>query len=82
MSTGTVLNLNHDDYDASGNIEHVTNSLDATRNKTFTYDLLDRLDTANGAWGALDWDYDGVGNRTTETTGGTISVGNIIALKK
>ena len=52
--------------DANGNITAITNNLDATKNKSFTHDALDRLATANGPWGSLGWTYDGVGNRLTE----------------
>ena len=53
-------------FDANGNITAITNNLDATKNKSFTHDALDRLATANGPWGSLGWTYDGVGNRLTE----------------
>jgi YD repeat-containing protein len=71
ITAGAVMNLSYSQYDANGNIQSITNILDATKNKSFTYDALDRLDiaTAAGLWGAIDWDYDGVGNRTTEITG-------------
>ena len=67
MATGTLQNLIYAD-DANGNITGVTNNLDATKNKTFTYDALDRLASANGSWGALGWTYDGVGNRQAENS--------------
>ena len=54
-----------------GNITTITNNLDATRNKSFGYDDLDRLSTAtaSGQWGGIGWLYDGVGNRTQQTDG-------------
>ena len=62
------MNLNYASNDANGNITGITNSLDPTKTKAFTYDALDRLATANasGIWGSLSWTYDGVGNRQTE----------------
>jgi RHS repeat-associated protein len=68
ITAGTVLSLSYDQYDANANIKHITNSLDATRNKTFSYDALDRLSGGTGLWGSLAWTYDGVGNRQTEGT--------------
>lgn len=62
---GTILNLSYTD-DTNGNITTIVNNLDSTKNKSYTYDALDRLTTANGAWGALSWTYDGIGNRKTE----------------
>jgi len=64
-----VLNLTSA-FDANGNITGITNSLDATKNKSFTYDAIDRLasGTSSGIWGSLAWTYDGVGNRLTENT--------------
>ena len=67
IAVGSVMNLTYAD-DANGNITGITNILDATKNKSFTYDALDRLSTAtaSGIWGSLAWTYDGVGNRQTE----------------
>jgi len=68
ITTGAVLSLSYTGYDSNGNITAITNSLDTTKNKSFTYDNLDRLGTAtsSGIWGSLAWTYDGVGNRQTE----------------
>lgn len=68
ITAGTALNLDYNSYDANGNITGITNNLDATKSKSFTYDSLDRLSTAtsSGIWGSLAWTYDGVGNRQTE----------------
>jgi len=64
-----ILNL-ASAFDANGNITAMTNSIEATKNKSFTYDALDRLSagTSSGIWGSLAWTYDGVGNRKTENT--------------
>jgi RHS repeat-associated protein len=71
ITAGAVMNLGYSQYDANGNIMAVNNVVDPTKNKSFTYDALDRLSTATsaGIWGSLGWTYDGVGNRQTE--GGT-----------
>ncbi len=70
--TGSPL-LNHSyGYDANGNILAISDALDPTHNKTYGYDLLNRLTSATGPWGtgaaqaALSYTYDGVGNRLTE----------------
>ncbi len=70
ITAGAVLNLGYTGYDSNGNITAITDSLDASKNKSFTYDNLDRLWTATstGIWGSLAWTYDGVGNRQTENT--------------
>ncbi len=71
ITAGTILNLSYSSYDANGNIKSIQNLLDPGKDRSFTYDTLDRLDTASapGIWGSLDWNYDGVGNRTSEATG-------------
>jgi RHS repeat-associated protein len=68
ITAGTVMNLSYDQYDANANIQHITNALDSTKNKTFGYDALDRLTSGTGSWGSLGWTYDGVGNRQTENS--------------
>jgi len=68
ITAGAVMSLSYPAYDANGNIMTINNVLDPTKNKTFTYDALDRLSTgtSSGIWGNLGWTYDGVGNRQTE----------------
>jgi RHS repeat-associated protein len=53
-------------YDANSNLTsiHVTN--DVSKNKTFTYDALNRLVHAEGPFGTIDYTYDDVGNRLTK----------------
>ena len=53
-------------YDANANITAINNVLYPMKNKSFTYDTLDRLTGGTGSWGSLAWTYDGVGNRQTE----------------
>ena len=71
ITAGAVMSLSYPTYDANGNIKTINDVLDATRNKTFGYDSLDRLTSGTGSWGTLGWTYDGVGNRQTQTNGGT-----------
>jgi len=56
LATSTFQNLTYG-YDYNGNITSIAPS------KTYGYDTLDRLGTATGPWGSLEWEYDGVGNR-------------------
>lgn len=56
------------DYDAVNNVKAISNSSDPSRSEVFTYDALNRLDTATGKYGAIDYDYDAVGNRTLQST--------------
>ncbi|MHB8844940.1 MAG: RHS repeat-associated core domain-containing protein [Nitrospirota bacterium] len=61
-----VMNLSYPTYDNNGNIQAINDTLDSTKNKSFTYDALDRLWTAStGTW-SFTWGYDGVGNRQIE----------------
>ena len=69
ITAGTVMNLTYAD-DSNGSITGI-NALGATKNKSFSYDALDRLTSGTGSWGSLGWTYDGVGNRQTQTNGGT-----------
>ncbi|MDO6591948.1 hypothetical protein DS901_02640 [Loktanella sp. D2R18] len=48
------------------NLETVTDNLDPTQNELFDYSPREFLASADGAWGELDWLYDGVGNRTQQ----------------
>jgi RHS repeat-associated protein len=70
ITAGAAMSLSYPTYDANGNITAINNVLDATKNKSFGYDTLDRLSTAtaSGLWGSLAWTYDGVGNRLTENS--------------
>ncbi len=52
------------------NITKITDNLNSTKTRSFTYDAHDQLHTAtSGLWGTLTWDYDKVGNRLKETQG-------------
>jgi RHS repeat-associated protein len=49
-------------YDLGGNITGMTDVVNG--NQTFTYDGLNRLDTATGPYGTHDYNYDEIGNLT------------------
>jgi RHS repeat-associated protein len=66
VQTGGVLDLAYG-FDNNGNILSLTNNLDTSKNKTYGYDALDRLQGATGPWGSLGWTYDKVGNRLSQT---------------
>jgi RHS repeat-associated protein len=54
--------------DNTGNITAITDNLEPSKSKTYTYDAVYRLTTATGPWGTITYSYDPVGNRTSETT--------------
>jgi RHS repeat-associated protein len=57
-------------YDGAGNITAITDSVDAAYNRTFAYDDLNRLITANSGsslWGTGGYNYDPMGNMTSLT---------------
>ena len=56
-------------YDAYGNVSKLTDAIDTTLNRTFTYDNLNRLATAAGPWGAGTFNYDAKGNITAQKLG-------------
>ncbi|RQP24790.1 Ig-like domain repeat protein [Piscinibacter terrae] len=57
-------------YDGVGNLMTVTDSLDATFNRSLDYDKLGRLTSASGPWGAGALTYDGLGNLRSQSFGG------------
>ena len=53
--------------DAVGNISAITDGLDATQNRLYTYqDFQYYLTSEDGPWGTRAWTYDQIGNRLTE----------------
>lgn len=52
-------------YDPVNNITAIVNPLHTGKNQSFGYDALNRLISAQGAYGLLDYTYDAVGNRLT-----------------
>jgi RHS repeat-associated protein len=62
------------DHDGAGNITEIHDALDATWNRDFAYDDLNRLTTATGGaslWGAGSYIYDAMGNLLSSTLGST-----------
>ena len=49
-------------YDNNGNIQTITDNVDQTQTQTFTYDWLNRLATAAGAYGNPSYNPDAAGN--------------------
>ena len=71
--SGTTLRDVTFGWTARDNLSSITDALDPLENRTFGYTVHERLQDADGPWGALDYSYDGVGNRLTEllTVSGT-----------
>lgn len=63
ITVGGVLSRGYS-YDVSDNITGINDAISTTKNQTFTYDSLDRLESANGSYGYQIYSYDAVGNRT------------------
>jgi YD repeat-containing protein len=61
------------DYDKVSNVKTITDDRYGGPQtvQTYTYDVLNRIRTATGPWGPIEWTYDSAGNRQTETRGGT-----------
>jgi YD repeat-containing protein len=66
IQTGSVQDLTYIP-DPNGNLQDIINNLDSNKNKSFSYDSLNRLNGATGPWGNLSWSYDNVGNRLSYT---------------
>jgi YD repeat-containing protein len=57
--------------DAVGNILGITDTLDASQNRTYGYqDVPYYLTQGDGPWGTRGWSYDRIGNRLSETRDG------------
>ncbi len=56
-------------YDVAGNLVQVSDSVDATYNRTMAFDAINRLVTASGAWGSGSMTYSGAGNVLTQVVG-------------
>ena len=54
-------------YDSNGNLTNISATNTPWFNQEFTYDALNRLETATGAYGSISFTYDGVGNRLSRT---------------
>ncbi len=67
LNIGTLKQLSYS-RDNIGNITAITDTLNPSNTKSYSYDSLNRLTIATGQWGAITYAYDSVGNRTYETT--------------
>lgn len=63
------LNLSYG-YDPVGNIGSITDILNPSKNKTFTYDKANRLTDATTSQGTFAYSYDPVGNRLSRILNG------------
>jgi len=54
-------------YNSDSNITGLANTVTPTTNQNFTYDELDRVTEATGAYGTLGYSYDSASNRITKT---------------
>ncbi len=50
------------------NVTALTDNVTSANTQTFGYSPANRLNSATGAYGAQSWTYDGVGNRTSDTS--------------
>jgi YD repeat-containing protein len=69
---GTLLNTAYG-YDGLGNVTSMVDGIDASYNRTLSYDAIDRLISATGPWGAGSITYDGRGNLLSQNYGTTYS---------
>ena len=77
QSVTGVQDLDYD-YDGVNNVEDIDNLIDDSRDESFTYDNLNRLETADGRYGAIVYGYDAVGNRKSRTiTRGALTITEI-----
>jgi YD repeat-containing protein len=56
-------------YDGVGNLTSISDSLDSTYNRTVGYDLVNRITSISGPWGAGSIGYDGAGNIRSQALG-------------
>ncbi len=70
IASSGVQNLAYN-YDAANNVLAITDGLNASNSQTLTYDALDRLVGAAGAYGKLAYSYDSNGRRISETSPAT-----------
>jgi RHS repeat-associated protein len=54
-------------YDTANNITDIINGVDNARSQILDYDDLNRLSDATGNYGDVDYSYDAIGNRLSET---------------
>jgi len=69
VGTAALQNLTYA-YDLDDNVSSIADAVTPGNSQSLGYDLLNRLTAATGAYGALGWTYDKLGNRLTQTLGG------------
>lgn len=67
--SGFTHNFSHD---ANGRISAIDDVLDSSRDRSYSYDLLGRLKTANGEWGGATFTYDARNNLTRKQLGSRV----------
>ncbi|MCG7923068.1 MAG: RHS domain-containing protein [Candidatus Thiodiazotropha lotti] len=77
QALGNVLDDSYG-HDPVGNITSWLDLVQTARDQTFSYDELDRLTSAIGAYGSLGYSYDPIGNRLTKTEDGVSETYNYI----
>lgn len=65
---GSLINKTYTWQD-DDNITAITDNLNSVNNRTYGYDAIHRLITANGPWGSGSYSYDANGNRMTKIEG-------------
>ena len=75
LTHGSALSLDHH-YDKAGNLTGITDRLDSRRSQSMSYDALNRLVAATGAYGSLSYRYDATGNRLAMSSGAVVDAYN------
>jgi RHS repeat-associated protein len=71
ITVGSLLSWSYT-TDSLGNPTAVADTLNSSNNRSYAYQANQYfLTTGNGPWGSRSWTYDRIGNRLTETRGGT-----------
>jgi RHS repeat-associated protein len=68
IEVGPVLDREYTP-DPNGNITNITDKFGPAQSRNFSYDPLDRLVYADGGYATVEYQYDPVGNRRSQTNG-------------
>ncbi|MFH2122367.1 MAG: hypothetical protein ABIJ50_02645 [Pseudomonadota bacterium] len=71
-TASSASNLGFTYNDPRGNLTALTDSLNGSQYKSFTYDEVSRLKTYNSSWGAGRFDYQANGNRSQKVLGAAV----------
>jgi len=66
QSVSGVQSLDYN-YDEVNNIDGIDDLIDDSRDEAFSYDKLNRLESASGKYGDIDYEYDAAGNRESRS---------------